>query len=75
LAEAAAGRMKGVLRVADEELVSRDIIGDPHSSIVDSASTILLGDKVVKIVAWYDNEWGYAARMVDIAAVVANHTG
>jgi len=75
LAEAASGRMKGILRVADEELVSRDIIGDPHSSIVDSASTILLGDKVVKIVAWYDNEWGYSARMVDIAAVVADHAG
>jgi glyceraldehyde 3-phosphate dehydrogenase len=51
--------------------VSRDIIGDPHSSIVDSASTLLLHDNVVKIVAWYDNEWGYSARMVDIAAVVA----
>ncbi len=75
LEEAATGRMKGILRVADEELVSRDIIGDPHSSIVDSASTILLEDKVVKIVAWYDNEWGYAARMVDIAAVVADNNG
>jgi glyceraldehyde-3-phosphate dehydrogenase type I len=71
LHEAASGRMKGVLRVTDEALVSRDIIGDPHSSIVDSASTLLLHDNVVKIVAWYDNEWGYAARMVDIAAVVA----
>ena len=72
LIEAASGRMKGVLRVTDEALVSRDIIGDRHSSIVDTASTLLLGDNVVKIVAWYDNEWGYAARMVDIAAVVAS---
>jgi glyceraldehyde-3-phosphate dehydrogenase type I len=71
LNEAAAGRMKGVLRVTDEALVSRDIIGDTYSSIVDSESTILLGESVVKIVAWYDNEWGYSARMVDIAAVVA----
>ncbi|HEY5889656.1 MAG TPA: type I glyceraldehyde-3-phosphate dehydrogenase [Acidimicrobiia bacterium] len=70
LSDAASGRMKGVLRVTDEALVSRDIIGDPHSSIVDSASTLLLQDDVVKIVAWYDNEWGYSARMVDIAAVV-----
>jgi glyceraldehyde-3-phosphate dehydrogenase type I len=73
LEEAATGRMKGVLRVTDEALVSRDIIGDPHSSIVDSASTLLLHDNVVKIVAWYDNEWGYSARMVDIAAVVAGN--
>ena len=71
LLELAAGQMKGVLRVTDEALVSRDIIGDPHSSIVDSASTLLLQDNVVKIVSWYDNEWGYSARMLDIAAVVA----
>ena len=69
---AAEGRMSGVLRITDEALVSRDIIGDPHSSIVDSASTILLQDDVIKLVAWYDNEWGYSARMVDIAGVVAN---
>jgi glyceraldehyde-3-phosphate dehydrogenase type I len=72
LSEAAKGRMNGVLRVTDEALVSRDIIGDPHSSIVDSASTLLLRDNMVKIVAWYDNEWGYSARMLDIAAVVAS---
>jgi glyceraldehyde 3-phosphate dehydrogenase len=71
LAEAADGRMKGVLRLTDEALVSRDIIGDPHSSIVDTLSTMLLQDNVVKIVSWYDNEWGYSARMVDISAVVA----
>ncbi|MGH8911455.1 MAG: type I glyceraldehyde-3-phosphate dehydrogenase [Acidimicrobiia bacterium] len=71
LEEAAAGRMKGALRVTDEALVSRDIIGDPHSSIIDSESTLLLQDSVVKIVSWYDNEWGYSARMVDMAAVVA----
>jgi glyceraldehyde 3-phosphate dehydrogenase len=71
LTEAAEGRMRGVLRVTDEALVSRDIIGDPHSSIVDAESTMILRDNVVKIVSWYDNEWGYSARMVDIAAVVA----
>ncbi|MGA7272597.1 MAG: type I glyceraldehyde-3-phosphate dehydrogenase [Acidimicrobiia bacterium] len=70
LQQAAAGRMKGVLRVTEEALVSRDIIGDPHSSIVDAESTIVLRDRVVKIVAWYDNEWGYSARMVDIAGLV-----
>src|SRR5690606_35053105 len=70
LAEAADGRMKGILRLTEEELVSRDIIGDPHSSIVDTQSTMLLNGNVVKIVSWYDNEWGYSARMVDICAVV-----
>lgn len=70
LAEAAEGRMKGILRLTEEELVSRDIIGDPHSSIVDTQSTMLLNGNVVKIVSWYDNEWGYSARMVDICAVV-----
>ncbi|HLU31439.1 MAG TPA: type I glyceraldehyde-3-phosphate dehydrogenase [Acidimicrobiia bacterium] len=71
LAEAAGGRMQGVLRLTDEALVSRDIIGDPHSSVVDTLSTMLLRNDVVKIVSWYDNEWGYSARMVDISAVVA----
>ena len=75
LTAAAEGRMKGVLRVTEEALVSRDIIGDPHSSIVDAESTMLLQRNVIKIVAWYDNEWGYSARMVDIAAVVAGCSG
>jgi glyceraldehyde 3-phosphate dehydrogenase len=70
LQEAADGRMRGVLRLTDEALVSRDIFGDPHSSIVDTESTMLLRENVVKIVAWYDNEWGYSARMVDMAAHV-----
>ena len=70
LNEAAAGPMNGVLRVTDEALVSRDIIGDPHSSIVDAESTMRLGDRIVKVVSWYDNEWGYSARLVDMAAVV-----
>lgn len=68
--EAANNRMKGILRVTDEGLVSRDIIGDAHSSIVDLQSTLLLGDGLVKVVAWYDNEWGYSARLVDVAAVL-----
>jgi glyceraldehyde 3-phosphate dehydrogenase len=68
--EAAAGRMEGVLRVTDEALVSRDIIGDPHSSIVDSELTMLMRGNVVKVVSWYDNEWGYSARLVDMVALV-----
>src|SRR5690606_2433264 len=72
LADAAEDRMKGVLRLTEEELVSRDIIGDPHSSIVDTKSTMLLNNNVVKVVSWYDNEWGYSARMVDMCAIVAS---
>jgi glyceraldehyde 3-phosphate dehydrogenase len=71
LAEAAEGPMNGVLRVSDEALVSRDIIGDPHSSVVDVGSTMVLAGRVAKVIAWYDNEWGYSARMVDMCGVVA----
>ncbi len=68
--EAASARMRGVLRVTDEALVSRDVIGDPHSSIVDSQSTMVLRGNVVKVVSWYDNEWGYSARLVDLSAIL-----
>ncbi len=70
LADAAEGSMQRVLRVTDEALVSRDIIGDTHSSIVDAESTMVLRDRVAKVVSWYDNEWGYAARLVDMAALM-----
>lgn len=63
--------LKGILRVTDEALVSRDIIGDPHSSIVDALSTMMIGKRIVKILAWYDNEWGYSARLVDFAKYIA----
>jgi glyceraldehyde-3-phosphate dehydrogenase type I len=68
----AAGKsdLDGILRVTDEAIVSRDILGDPHSSIVDADSTMVLRDRVVKILAWYDNEWGYSARLVDFAGVL-----
>lgn len=61
------GPLAGILRVTDEALVSRDILGDTHSSIVDSESTMMLGNRTVKILAWYDNEVGYSARLVDFA--------
>jgi glyceraldehyde 3-phosphate dehydrogenase len=60
--------LSGILRVTHEALVSRDILGDPHSSIVDAESTIVLRDRVVKVLSWYDNEWGYSARLADCAA-------
>jgi glyceraldehyde-3-phosphate dehydrogenase/erythrose-4-phosphate dehydrogenase len=58
-----------------EALVSVDIIGDSHSAIVDEESTMVLGDRVVKILVWYDNEWGYAARLADFAAFVGSRIG
>jgi glyceraldehyde 3-phosphate dehydrogenase len=63
--------LKGILRVTEEALVSRDIIGDPHSSIVDAKNTMILNKRVAKILAWYDNEWGYSARLVDFARLIA----
>jgi glyceraldehyde 3-phosphate dehydrogenase len=62
---AAEGPMGGVLRYTDEPIVSSDIVGDPHSSVFDSGLTMVMG-RQVKVVAWYDNEWGFANRMVDI---------
>ncbi|MEM9291950.1 MAG: type I glyceraldehyde-3-phosphate dehydrogenase [Acidobacteriota bacterium] len=59
--------LMGILRVTDEALVSRDIIGDTHSSIIDAESTMALGERMVKVLSWYDNEWGYSARLVDFA--------
>jgi len=63
--------LQGILRVTDEALVSQDIIGDPHSSIVDAQSTMVLNNRIVKILSWYDNEWGYSARLVDFAEFMA----
>ena len=63
--------LKGILRVADEALVSRDILGDTHSAIVDRDSTMVLRSRVAKILVWYDNEWGYSARLADFAALLA----
>ena len=72
--DAAAGPLKGILQAVDEPLVSIDFKGDPHSSSVDLPFTQVLGkekNNFVKIVAWYDNEWGYAVRTADLAALLA----
>jgi glyceraldehyde 3-phosphate dehydrogenase len=69
--EAAQGRMKGILAITHEPLVSSDFRGDSHSSIVDGLSTMVLGGNLVKIIAWYDNEWGYSVRTADLAARLA----
>jgi glyceraldehyde 3-phosphate dehydrogenase len=60
-------RLNGILGVTDEELVSADIVGSDYSSLVDARSTMVLGDHTVKVLAWYDNEWGYARRVADLA--------
>jgi glyceraldehyde 3-phosphate dehydrogenase len=68
---AAEGPMKGILGVSDEPLVSMDFKGDDRSSIVDGASTMVLGGTMVKVIAWYDNEWGYSCRVADLVKMVA----
>lgn len=70
LREAAAGRLKGVLQATDAPIVSSDIIGNPHSSIVDLPLTSVMG-RMVKVLSWYDNEWGFSNRMLDLSRVVA----
>jgi glyceraldehyde 3-phosphate dehydrogenase len=69
---AAAGPMKGILGYSEEPLVSMDYKGDPRSSIVDGLSTMVIGGNLVKVVAWYDNEWGYSVRVVDLAKLMAD---
>jgi glyceraldehyde 3-phosphate dehydrogenase len=69
--EAAAGPMKGILGVSDELLVSMDFKGDSRSAVIDAPSTMVLGGNMVKVIAWYDNEWGYSCRIADLVAFVA----
>jgi glyceraldehyde 3-phosphate dehydrogenase len=63
---AANGAMKGIMEYTEDPIVSSDIIGNPHSSIIDGLSTMMIGQKFVKVVSWYDNEWGYSNRVVDL---------
>ncbi len=69
---AAAGKLKGILQYCDEPLVSSDFRGNPYSSIFDAESTMVLGGNMVKVFAWYDNEWGYACRLIDLVNLVAS---
>ena len=64
---AASGEMNGVLEVSDEPLVSADYIGQPASCTLDALSTVVVGDSFIKVVGWYDNEWGYSSRTADLA--------
>ena len=68
--EAAAGKLRGILDATDEELVSVDFNGNPHSSIVDLPSTAMIEGNLVKVLAWYDNEWGYSSRVRDLVRFI-----
>ncbi|WP_318375886.1 type I glyceraldehyde-3-phosphate dehydrogenase [Enterobacter sp.] len=68
---AASGPLQGILGYSDEPLVSSDYRGDPRSSIIDGLSTLVIGGNLVKILAWYDNEWGFSNRLVDLARLMA----
>ncbi len=69
---AAAGKLRGILDATDEELVSVDFNGNPHSSIVDLPSTAVIDGNLVKVLAWYDNEWGYSCRVKDLILYMAS---
>lgn len=71
--EASEGKYKGIVGYVDEDVVSSDFIGDPRSSIFDSKAGIALNNNFVKLVSWYDNEYGYSNRVVDLVAHIANH--
>jgi glyceraldehyde 3-phosphate dehydrogenase len=70
--EYAEGRMKHVLAYSEEPLVSSDLKGDPHSSIFSAIDTLVIGDTLAKVIAWYDNEWGYSVRVADLAKFIAS---
>ena len=69
--KAAAGPLDGILGVSDEPLVSSDFRGDSRSSIIDAESTMVIGGTMVKVISWYDNEWGYSCRVADLIGFVA----
>lgn len=71
LREAAKGSLQGILGVSDEPLVSKDFNGDPRSSIVDADLTMVMEGNMAKVVSWYDNEWGYSNRLVDLVKYIA----
>jgi glyceraldehyde 3-phosphate dehydrogenase len=72
LKQAAEGELKGVLEYNELPLVSKDYNGNSNSSIVDGLSTMVIGDKMVKVLAWYDNEWGYSNRVIDLIKLIAS---
>lgn len=73
LISAAAKQLKGILQVSQEPLVSSDFIGNPHSAIVDLPLTKVIGGDLLKIIAWYDNEWGYSCRLADLCLYIVKN--
>ncbi|EDL63644.1 glyceraldehyde-3-phosphate dehydrogenase [Bacillus sp. SG-1] len=71
LITASQGSLEGILQFTTEPLVSIDFNTNPHSAIIDGLSTMVIGDRKVKVLAWYDNEWGYSCRVVDLTKYVA----
>ena len=72
LKKAAEGPMKGILQYVEEELVSVDFLGNPHSSMIDAGFTKVIDGTLVKVVSWYDNEWGYSCRVRDLITFIAS---
>ena len=72
LKSATGGALSGILEYCEESLVSIDFKGNPASSIVDAPSTMVIGDNMVKVLSWYDNEWGYSCRLGDLATYIIN---
>ncbi len=72
LKEAADGPLKGIIEYSEEPLVSIDLNGNPHSSIVDATLTKVLEGNMVKVLSWYDNEWGYSTRLKDLMLYIEN---
>jgi glyceraldehyde 3-phosphate dehydrogenase len=72
---ASEGSLKGVLGYTDQEVVSSDFLGDPHSSIFDAGAGIELNANFFKVIAWYDNEWGYSTRVIDLMLSMAKKEG
>lgn len=69
--KASEGALKGILGYTEDKIVSSDVLGDSRSSIFDADSCMMMGKRLVKVVAWYDNEWGYSCRMLDLIALAA----
>src|SRR5690606_22804808 len=74
LKRASEGGLKGILGYTEEPLVSQDFVGDPHSSIVDASMTTVIDGDFAKVVAWYDNEWGYSCRVGDLIRYMASRS-
>ncbi len=70
---ASEGSLKGILGYTDEPLVSSDYIGNPYSSIFDATLTQVMGDRFAKVFSWYDNEWGFSNRMIELGELVAKN--